>query len=161
MYSHIDAKYKEWMVANATGSGLVNIAGSTEFQNTPKNAANLSVNYDWPLALAGRAGTLSLTNSVAYKSKVYQTEVARPTGIPALDITIPGNLMLAQGGYGLWDAGLVWTSADRKYQVGLHGRNLLDKRYRVAGYNFSTFFNSVTTFYGDPRTVRATLDVKF
>jgi len=31
----------------------------------------------------------------------------------------------------------------------------------VAGYNFSTFFNSVTTFYGDPRTVRATLDVKF
>lgn len=161
MYSHIDAKYKEWMVSNATGTGLVNIAGSTEFQNTPKNAANLSVNYDWPLALAGRAGTLSLTNGVAYKSKVYQTEIARPTGVPALDITIPGNLMLAQGGYGLWDAGLVWTSADRKYQVGLHGRNLLDKRYKVAGYNFSTFFNSVTTFYGDPRTVRATLDVKF
>jgi iron complex outermembrane receptor protein len=161
MYSHIDAKYKEWMVSNATGTGLVNIAGSTEFQNTPKNAANLSVNYDWPLALAGRAGTLSLTNSVAYKSKVYQTEIARPTGIPTFDLAIPANLMLAQGGYGLWDAGLVWTSADRKYQVGLHGRNLLDKRYKVAGYNFSTFFNSVTTFYGDPRTVRATLDVKF
>jgi iron complex outermembrane receptor protein len=159
MYSHIDAKYKEWMVAN--GATLANIAGSTEFQNTPKNAANLSVNYDWPLALAGRAGTLSLINSVAYKSKVYQTEIARPTGIASLDATIPGNLMLAQGGYGLWDAGLVWTSADRKYQVGLHGRNLLDKRYRVAGYNFSGFFNSVTTFYGDPRTVRATLDVKF
>jgi iron complex outermembrane receptor protein len=159
MYSHIDAKYKEWMVAN--GASLANIAGSTEFQNTPKNAANLSVNYDWPLALAGRAGTLSLMNSVAYKSKVYQTEIARPTGIASLDATIPGNLMLAQGGYGLWDAGLVWTSADRKYQVGLHGRNLLDKRYRVAGYNFSGFFNSVTTFYGDPRTVRGTLDVKF
>jgi iron complex outermembrane receptor protein len=161
MYSHINAKYKEWMVSNATGTGLVNIAGSTEFQNTPKNAANLSVNYDWPLALMGRAGTLSLMNSVAYKSKVYQTEIARPTGVPTLDVTVPGNLMLAQGGYGLWDAGLVWTSADRKYQVGLHGRNLLDKRYKVAGYNFSTFFNSVTTFYGDPRTVRATLDVKF
>lgn len=161
MYSHIDAKYKEWLVSNAAGTGLVNIAGSTEFQNTPKNAANLSVNYDWPLALAGRAGTLGLYNSVAYKSKVYQTEVARPTGIPSLDATLPGNLMLAQGGYGLWDAGLVWTSADRKYQVGLHGRNLLDKRYKVAGYNFSSFFNSVTAFYGDPRTVKATLDVKF
>jgi iron complex outermembrane receptor protein len=161
MYSHIDAKYKEWMVSNATGTGLVNIAGSTEFQNTPKNAANVSVNYDWPLALAGRTGTLSLSNSIAYKSKVYQTEVARPTGVPTLDVTVPGNLMLAQGGYGLWDAGLVWTTADRKLQVGLHGRNLLDKRYRVAGYNFSTFFNSVTTFYGDPRTVLATVDVKF
>jgi iron complex outermembrane receptor protein len=161
MYSHIDAKYKQWLVSNATGTGLVDIAGSTEFQNTPKNAANISLNYDWPLAVAGRAGTLSLSNSVAYKSKVYQTEVARPTGVPTLDVTIPGNLMLAQGGYGLWDAGLVWTSTDRKLQVGLHGRNLLDKRYRVAGYNFSTFFNSVTTFYGDPRTVLATVDVKF
>ena len=159
MYSHIDAKYKEWYVAN--GANLVNIADSTEFQNTPKNAANLSVNYDWPLAVAGRAGTLSLTNSVAYKSKVYQTEVARPTGVPSLDATLPGNLALAQGGFGLWDAGLVWTSSDRKYQVGLHGRNLLDKRYKVAGYNFSGFFNSVTAFYGDPRSVRATLDVKF
>jgi iron complex outermembrane recepter protein len=159
MYSHIDAKYKEWYVAN--GANLVNIAGSTQFQNTPKNAANLSVNYDWPLALAGRAGTLSLMNSVAYKSKVYQTEIARPTGVPSLDATLPGNLALSQGGFGLWDAGLVWTSADRKYQVGLHGRNLTDKRYKVAGYNFSGFFNSVTAFYGDPRSVRATLDVKF
>jgi iron complex outermembrane receptor protein len=159
MYSHIDAKYKEWFVAN--GASLVNIASSTEFQNTPKNAANLSVNYDWPLAVAGRAGTLSLTNSLAYKSKVYQTEIARPTGVASLDATIPGNLALSQGGFSLWDAGLVWTSADRKYQVGLHGRNLTDKRYKVAGYNFSGFFNSVTAFYGDPRTYRATLDVKF
>jgi iron complex outermembrane receptor protein len=161
MASHIDAKYKEWIVANATGTGQVNIADSTEFQNTPKNSANVSANYDWPLGVAGHAGTLSLTNSVAYKSKVYQTEIARPTGVPTLDVTVPGNLMLAQGGYGLWDASLVWTSSDRKYQVGLHGRNLLDKRYKVAGYNFGTFFNSVTTFYGDPRTIRATLDVKF
>lgn len=159
MYSHIDAKYKEWYVAN--GANLVNIASSTEFQNTPKNAANLSVNYDWPLALAGHAGTLSLSNSLAYKSKVYQTEIARRTGVPSLDASIPGNLALSQGGFGLWDAGLVWTSADRKYQVGLHGRNLTDKRYKVAGYNFSGFYNSVTAFYGDPRSVRATLDVKF
>jgi iron complex outermembrane receptor protein len=161
MYSHIDAKYKQWLVSNAAGTALVDIAGSTEFQNTPKNAANISVNYDWPLGVMGRSGTLSLTNGVSYKSKVYQTEIARATGIATLDATIPGNLALAQGGYGLWDAGLVWTSSDRKLQVGLHGRNLLDKRYKVAGYNFSAYFNSVTAFYGDPRTVLATVDVKF
>jgi iron complex outermembrane receptor protein len=161
MYSHIDAKYKEWIVSNATGTAQVNIAGSTEFQNTPKNSANVSVNYDWPLGLMGHAGTLSLSNSVAYKSKVYQTEVARTTGVPSLDAAIPGNLLLSQGGFGLWDANLVWTSSDRKYQVGLHGRNLLDKRYKVAGYNFFAFSNSITAFYGDPRTVKATLDVKF
>jgi iron complex outermembrane receptor protein len=159
MYSYIDAQYKEWMTAN--GASLVNIAPSTEFQNTPRNAANFAVTYDWPLSAMGRAGTLSLTNSIAYKSKVYQTEIARPTGVAALDSTVPGNLMLAQDGFALWDAGLVWTSSDRKIQLGLHGRNLTDKRYKVAGYNFSGFFNTVTTFYGDPRTVRATLNLKF
>jgi iron complex outermembrane receptor protein len=159
MYSHIDAKYNEWMVAN--GANLVNIAGSTEFQNTPKNAANLAVNYEWPMAVMGRSGSMSLSNSVSYKSKVYQTEIARPTGVASLDATVPGNLLLSQDGYALWDAGLVWTSADRKIQVGLHGRNLTDKRYKTAGYNFSGFFNTITAFYGDPRTVRATVNVKF
>ncbi|VXA99729.1 TonB-dependent receptor [Massilia sp. 9I] len=159
MYSHIDAEYKEWIVAN--GASLANIAGSVEFQNTPKNSANLAANYEWPMTVWGRSGTMNLMNSVSYKSKVYQTEIARPTGVASLDATIPGNLMLAQSGYGLWDASLVWTSSDRKVQVGLHGRNLTDKRYKTAGYNFSGFFNTVTAFYGDPRTVRATVNVKF
>jgi iron complex outermembrane receptor protein len=163
MYSYIDAKYKEWMVSNGVvgNAALVNIASSTEMQNTPKHSANLGVTYDWPFALMGRAGSLSLNNNLAYKSKVYQTEIARPTGVASLDATIPGNLALAQGGYALWDAGLTWTSADRKLQFGLYGRNLTDKRYKVAGYNFSGFFNTVTAFYGDPRTVRAVLNLKF
>jgi iron complex outermembrane receptor protein len=160
MYSYIDAKYNEWMVANGA-AGLVNIAGSTEFQNTPKNSANIAVNYEWPLAVMGRSGSLSFMNSLSYKSKVYQTEIARPTGVPSLDLTVPGNLMLAQDGFALWDAGVVWTSSDRRIQFGLHGRNLADKRYKTAGYNFSGFFNTITTFYGDPRTVRATLNLKF
>ncbi|HZV64981.1 MAG TPA: TonB-dependent receptor [Telluria sp.] len=159
MVGYIDAKYKEWIVAS--GANLVNIADQAEFQNTPKDTANLSANYDWPMALMNRNGTLTLINSVSYKSKVYQSEIVRMTGIAALDATVPQNLMLAQGGYSLWDAGLVWSSADRKVQVGLHGRNLLDKRYKVAGYGFGAFFNSVTTFYGDPRTVKLTASVKF
>lgn len=159
MYSYIDAEYKEWMVAK--GAGLVNIAGSTEFQNTPKHSANVSVNYEWPLAAFGRTGKLRLMNSLSYKSDVYQTEIVRPTGIASLDALVPGNLMLAQDGFSLWDASLVWTSADRKIELGLHGRNLTDKRYKVAGYNFTGFFNTVTAFYGDPRTVKATLNLKF
>ena len=159
MYSYIDARYDEWLVAN--GASLVNVAPQAEFQNTPKHSANLSANYDWALAMGGRTGTLSLLNSVSYKSRVYQTEFVRTGATPALDATVPGNLMLAQDAYTLWDAGLVWTSTDRKVQVGLHGRNLTDKRYKVAGYNFTTFFNTVTAFYGDPRTVKATLNLKF
>jgi iron complex outermembrane receptor protein len=159
MYSYIDAKYDEWMFAN--GTTLVNLANTAEFQNTPKHSGNLSASYDWPLVLSGRSGTLSLMNSVSYKSRVFQTELARTGGTPATDVAVPGNLMLAQDAYTLWDAGVVWTSSDRKVQVGLHGRNLTDKRYKVAGYNFSTSSNTVTAFYGDPRTVKATLNLKF
>jgi iron complex outermembrane receptor protein len=159
MASHLDAKYKEWLVAN--GAGLVNIAGQAEFQNTPKNAANLSASYDWPMAMMGRSGTVSLMGGASYKSKVYQSEIVRNTGIATIDVTVPQNLLLAQSGYTLYDAGVVWTSSDRKLQVGLHGRNLGDKRYKVAGYAFGAFFNSITGFYGDPRTVKLTASLKF
>ncbi|MES2148295.1 MAG: TonB-dependent receptor [Pseudomonadota bacterium] len=159
MYGYIDAKYKEWMVAS--GATLVNIAAMAEFQNTPKSSANVQGTYEWPLEVMGTGGSLALSNSISYKSKVYQSEIVRLTGIAALDATVPQNLMLAQDAYTTWDAGLVWTSRDRKIQVGLHGRNLTDKRYKVAGYQFGGFFNTITTFYGDPRTVKATVSVKF
>ncbi len=159
MVSHLDAKYKEWLVAN--GAGLVNIADQAEFQNTPKNSANLSANYDWPMQLGGRSGTVSVLGGASYKSRVYQSEIVRNTGIATIDVTVPQNLLLAQSGYTLFDAGVVWTSLDRKLQVGLHGRNLGDKRYKVAGYAFGAFFNSITGFYGDPRTVKLTASMKF
>ncbi|MCG2584377.1 TonB-dependent receptor [Massilia sp. TS11] len=159
MYSHIEAKYKEWMVAN--GSSLTNIASSAEFQNTPKDSGNISASYTWAQDLMGRNGTLSLNNSYSYKSKTYMAEIVRTSGVAAQDALVAQNQMLAQDGYGLWDASLVWTSRDRKITAGLHARNILDKRYKVAGYAFGGFFNTVTTFYGDPRTVKATLDFKF
>ena len=164
MVGYIDAKYKEWLVANGlTGSAaaLINVASAAEFQNTPKKSASVTATYDWPLALFGRNGGLALSNTLSYKSKVYQTEFARPTGIAATDALLPANLMLAQEGYSLWDAGLVWTSKDGKLQLGLNGRNLTDKRYKVAGYNFVSFFNTVTAFYGDPRIVKASVTLKF
>jgi iron complex outermembrane receptor protein len=159
MFSYIDAKYDEWMVAS--GTSLINIAKVAEFQNTPKHSGNLSASYDVPMPLMGRPGALTFMSSASYKSKVYQTEFVRTGSTAANDLAIPGNLMLAQDAYTLWDAGVVWTSRDRKLQVGLHGRNLTDKRYKVAGYNFFANFNTITTFYGDPRTVRLTLGYKF
>jgi iron complex outermembrane receptor protein len=164
MVGFIDAEYKEWIVANGlTGSAaaLINVAGAAEFQNTPRKAASITATYEWPLAMFGRGGGLALANSVSYKSKVYQFEFVRPTGVAALDVNLPAAQLLAQEAYSLWDASLIWTSRDRKVQVGLIGRNLTDKRYKVAGYPFAGFFNTITAFYGDPRTVKATVNLSF
>jgi iron complex outermembrane receptor protein len=164
MYGYIDAKYKEWIVANGlTGSAaaLINIANSAEFQNTPKHQASLTGTYDLPLGIMGRAGTLALQGTAAYKSKVYQFEIVHRTGVLALDANVPAAELLAQSGYTLFDASILWTSRDRKITAGIVGRNLGDKRYKVAGYPFAGFFNTITTFYGDPRTVRFVASITF
>jgi iron complex outermembrane receptor protein len=164
MYGYIDAKYKEWIVANGlTGSAaaLINIANAAEFQNTPKNQASLTGTYDLPLGIMGRAGNLALQGTASYKSKVYQFEIVHPTGVVALDANVPAAELLAQSGYTLFDASVLWTSKDRKITAGIVGRNLGDKRYKVAGYPFGGFFNTITTFYGDPRTVRFVASITF
>ena len=164
MVGFIDAKYKEWIVANGlTGAAaaLINVAGAAEFQNTPKKTASITATYEWPMTIFGRAGGFALSNSLSYRDKVNQFEFVRLSGAANLDAAVSQNVQLVEGSYTLWDAGLVWTSKDNKLQVALNGRNLTDKRYKVAGYAFGAFSNTITTFYGDPRIVKASVTMKF
>ena len=164
MVGFIDAKYKEWIVANGlTGAAaaLINVAGAAEFQNTPKKTASITATYEWPMTIFGRAGGFALSNSLSYRDKVNQFEFVRLSGAANLDAAVSQNVQLVEGSYTLWDAGLVWTSRDNKLQVALNGRNLTDKRYKVAGYAFGAFSNTITTFYGDPRIVKASVTMKF
>ena len=74
--------------------------------------------------------------------------------------------ILDPSGYWLVDASIGWTSLDEKYTVGLHGRNLAKEEYRIGGYNFPQsagvlFGNSVTAYYGPPRTVTLSVEAKF
>jgi iron complex outermembrane receptor protein len=146
MYSYIDAQYKEYFVAGA--GGLVNVASQRNFQNTPKNSANLRANYDIALPLMGHNGKLTLIGSLSYKGKTYQFET--PSDID-------------QDAYHLWDASIVWTRADGKVRAGIHGKNLSDVHYKTAGYLFPTLGNegTLTAFYGAPRTVQATVEYRF
>ena len=96
------------------------------------------------------------------------------------ELAVPG---LDQGGYALWDASLVWRSDDDRWSIGLHGRNLTDKRYIVSGYNFlrqnpdtglfvlangqpglsSTLGAEgvLTAYYGNPRQVYLSVGLNF
>ena len=164
MVGFIDAKYKEWIISNGlpgSAAALINVANAAEFQNTPKKSASVTATYEWPMAIMGRAGGFALSNTVSYKDKVNQFEFVRLSGAAVFDAAVSQNVQLVEGSYILWDAGLVWTSKDNKLQVALNGRNLTDKRYKVAGYAFGAFSNSITTFYGDPRIVKASITMKF
>lgn len=143
MYSYIDAKYTEFIFNN------VDVSSQKVFQNTPRQSANLTATYDWPMAFAGRNGTLSLIGSYSYRGATSQFETP--------------NALLDQDAYSLWDASLVWTSSDKRLRAGLHGKNLTDTRYKVAGYLFPTLGleGTTTAFYGNPRTVSATVEYRF
>jgi iron complex outermembrane receptor protein len=142
MYSYIDAEYKEYIVAG------VNVASQRVFQNTPKNTANLRATYEVPMPVGGYNGRLSLIGSASYRGATNQFETVS---------------ILDQESYKLYDASIVWTRADGKVRVGLHGKNLGDEHYKTAGYLFPTLGNegTLTAFYGAPRTVQGTVEYRF
>ena len=134
-------------------------------QNTPKWTLSGTLDYDTPLA----GGRLNLNTTVSYRSASQQFELA----IPGLD----------QGGFALWDANLLWRSSGNRFELGLHGKNLANKKYLVSGYNFlrqdpytgafilgtgapgisSTLGATgvLTGFYGNPRQVWLSAAVNF
>ena len=170
---YLDAKYLHFdtVVAFDPVTGLpvapheMDVAKFRKVQNTPKWTLSGSLDYDTPLF----NGRLNANTTVSYRSKSQQFELR----IPGLD----------QKGFALLDANIVWRSEGNRFQVGLHGKNLFDKRYIVSGYNFlrqnpftGEFINAagapainstlgregvLTAFYGAPRQVWLSLGVNF
>ncbi|CAN5115893.1 TonB-dependent receptor [soil metagenome] len=127
------------------------VSASRQFQNTPKWTGNFSLNYEHPLQ--NRASVMML-GSVSWRTDTSAFE----TPFPEID----------QPAYELYDASIVYVSANEKWKLGLHGRNLTDERYRTGGYNFAfttpstlVFGDSVIGFYGPPRTYSVSLDFRF
>jgi iron complex outermembrane receptor protein len=151
---YIDAEYKEFFAAvvnTTTGrTELRNVASQRVVQNTPKWTASFNLNYTMPMSAFGQEGDLAFIPSFSYRSKSSQFEYPSP---------------IDQKGYALVDASITWTG-DNGLQLGLHGKNLTDKKYKVAGYDFVTastlgLEGTLTAFYGDPLTVSATVGFKF
>ncbi|MFL6660409.1 MAG: TonB-dependent receptor [Massilia sp.] len=150
MYSHLNAKYTEFYVSQVVAGvpTLVNVASQRYFQNTPKNSANLRASYDFGMPIMGRAGKLTLSAAASYKDDIRQFETAS---------------LLDQSAYTLYDVDVFWTSANNKIRAGLHGKNLGNEHYKTGGYLFPTlgYEGTLTAFYGNPRTVSATLEYRF
>ena len=147
---YLDAKFNTFI--DAFGN---DVANQRVFQNTPEFTANATINLGLPVA----SGMLDLTGSVSLRSDASQFEVPSP--------------FLDQDGFALVDASIVWRADDDRFSIGLHGKNLFDKEYIVAGYNFVTqgaggaFIptlgreGTLTAFYGNPRQVFVTAGLKF
>ncbi|RVT44050.1 TonB-dependent receptor [Sphingobium algorifonticola] len=156
---YIDAKYTRFIDARG-----IDVSDRRKFQNTPKWTASGTLAYNTPVG----SGALNASTTLAYRSASQQFELRTPG--------------LDQGQFALWDASLVWSSEGDRLSLGVHGRNLTNKKYIVSGYNFLSQnpdtgnFNRtiagnliptlgregvLTAYYGNPRQVFVTAAVKF
>ncbi len=140
----LDAEYTEFI--DATGQ---DVSDQTVFQNTPEWTASGGLTYERPMSLFGNGGQFFFIPSFAYRDDASQFEFP--------------NELLDQDAFTLWDLSIVWEDDDGHWRFGLHGKNLGDEEYKVAGYNFPTLGleGNVTAFYGPPRTVTATVEYVF
>jgi iron complex outermembrane recepter protein len=155
---YLDAEYKQFIDARG-----IDVANRRRFQNTPDWTAAGTLAYTGDLG----GGRLTASTTVAYRGDSQQFELRTPG--------------LDQPAYTLLDANIVYD-VNEHLTVGVHGRNLTDKRYIVAGYNFlaqnpdtGEFLRNaagnliptlgtegvLTAYYGNPRQVFVSLTAKF
>lgn len=140
---YIDADYTEFIV------GGLDVSAQRDVQNTPDWSGSASLTWAAPLSFGHLPGSVSVSALAAYRGKTQQYEIE----IPLID----------QPAYWLYDASITWISDSDRWRFGLHGRNLTDKRYMTSGFNFPgpASDDSVTALYGNPRTVTASVEVRF
>jgi iron complex outermembrane recepter protein len=155
---YLDAKFKKYI-----GAGGVDFADDRKIQNTPKWTASGTLRYNTPLA----GGDLNLQSTLSYRSKSQQFELRTPG--------------LDQKGFSLLDASAVYELPGGHWTVGLTGKNLTNKKYITAGYNFLAqnphtgdfILNGagnpiptlgregvLTAYYGNPRQILFTVGYK-
>ncbi len=148
---YLDAKFNTFI--DAFG---VDVADQRVFQNTSDVTAHMGFNLGLPVG----SGMMDFIGLASLRSDASQFEVANP--------------FLDQDGFVLVDASVVYTADSGLFSIGLHGKNLFDKEYIVAGYNFvasgvggAPFIptlgqeGTLTGFFGDPRRIFVTAQVNF
>jgi iron complex outermembrane receptor protein len=140
----LDAEYTEFIDASGT-----DVSDQAVFQNTPEWTASGALTYERPLSLFGNGGQFFFIPSFAYRDDASQFEFPDP--------------LLDQESFTVLDLSIVWEDDDGHWRAGLHGKNLTDEEYKVAGYPFATLGleGNVTAFYGPPQTVTATVEYIF
>ena len=159
---YLDSYYKDFLIAcnvftltpGCGGSAsTVNVADANRPINAPAWTLSGNATYTWDLdsgALLARLGYdwRSFTKVAA----TFQS----PTDQPA---------------YGLLNAGLAFTTTSKAWRFSIDGKNLANRYYRVAGYDFggppigpaNSFIGGVSQigYYGPPRTYSGTVTYHF
>ena len=141
---YTDAKFNEVMFYDAVTKTTTDVSGLWSFANTPELTGTLGTKYT----------TALLGGELVFNANLYHRSETQIFELPSV---------LDFGGYTLFNAGATWYDASGNWDVSLQGRNLGNKETRIAGYNFPLLAGeqTITAYYGDPRTVSLTVGYRF
>ncbi|MGO9991887.1 MAG: TonB-dependent receptor [Steroidobacteraceae bacterium] len=156
---YLDSYYEDFLVGcTALSPGCtpssppVNVAAQNRPINAPAWTASGNATYTWDLSSG------SLLARVGYDWRSF-TKVANTTAS-----------VTDQPAYGLLNAGLAFTTTSKAWRFSIDGKNLTNRYYRVAGYDFGNPPISAANalggisqigFYGPPRTYSGTVSYHF
>jgi iron complex outermembrane recepter protein len=159
---YLDGKYLTY-IANINNQPT-DVAANRKIQNTPKWTMSGTLDYDTP----AWGGHLDANTTIAYRSASQQFEISTP--------------FLDQPAYALWDANILWRSHGNRYELGVHAKNIGNKKYVIGGYSYllgdpvtgALTYNGAglpfptlgktgvaTGFYGPPREIFLSAAVNF
>ena len=141
---YTDAKFNEVMFYDAVTKTTTDVSGLWSFANTPELTGTLGTKYTTGL----------LGGELVFNANLYHRSETQIFELPSV---------LDFGGYTLFNAGATWYDASGNWDVSLQGRNLGNKETRIAGYNFPLLAGeqTITAYYGDPRTVSLSVGYRF
>ncbi len=133
---YLDTEYKEFFAeADPVTKTVIDVSDQRQLVNSPEWDTYLGASYVLPI---GEMGTLTFLTDISYRSKTY------------LEVNSSENL--AQSGYSLINAAILFETADEHWQFMLGAKNLNDKEYRTHAFDLSAFPGVELGYYNAPRT---------
>jgi iron complex outermembrane receptor protein len=153
---YLDSYYENFLIGCFSGtpgctptSPAINVADQNRPINAPTWTISGNVTYSWDLS----SGSLLARTGYDWRSF---TKTANTT-VSVTD----------QPAYGLLNAGVAFTTLNKAWRFSIDAKNLTDRFYRVAGYDFGApgtgLLGGVSQigFYGPPRTYSGTITYRF
>jgi len=149
---YLHAEYDEFADARFPG-------GSRAFQRpafAPRWTWRLGAQYESNM---GSIGFLTFGAQMRYRSTTaLAVDNTYINGAVGTTTPVAG---LFQTGYYIYDARVVYETANRRYTIGVYANNLFDETYKTDGQDFSSIGSIRTVYYGAPRTVMVRAGVRF
>jgi len=145
--AYLDARYSRYPNAFVTTFGNFDASGN-RLNNAPRWSATVGGSYTFDLAQSGK---IAIGADAHLQSRVFFTAANDGVGL------IHGYPE-QQGGYGIVNARIGWTSMDGRYEARLIGTNLLNRDYIVGTANYTA---AIAARQGRPREVFGQVAVHF